>query len=191
MDAATLIGELKRRRVFRALIGYGIAAFAILQIIEPVMHGLHWSEEVLSYTVVALAIGFPVVVTLAWIFDVNAGRVERTAPATAAGFRSGRLAVVLAGVSLLAAAPGVLWYLFLRGHAVSPREPSVTVSSAVAQPGAPTASIAVLPFVNLSSDKEQEFFSDGDSRGDPQRAGASRGAASDGSHLVVLVQRQE
>jgi len=39
MEAGTLISELKRRRVFRALIGYGIAAFAVLQIIEPVMHG--------------------------------------------------------------------------------------------------------------------------------------------------------
>jgi hypothetical protein len=35
-----LFAELKRRRVFRALVGYGIAAFAVLQIIEPVMHGL-------------------------------------------------------------------------------------------------------------------------------------------------------
>jgi hypothetical protein len=33
--------ELKRRRVFRALVGYAIAAFAVLQIIEPIMHGAH------------------------------------------------------------------------------------------------------------------------------------------------------
>ena len=65
--------ELKRRRVFRALIGYGIASFAVLQVIEPVMHGLHWPETVLSYVVVALAAGFPVVITLAWVFDVKAG----------------------------------------------------------------------------------------------------------------------
>ena len=49
-----LVAELKRRRVFRALIGYGIAAFAILQVIEPVMHGLHWPESVLSYVVVVV-----------------------------------------------------------------------------------------------------------------------------------------
>jgi hypothetical protein len=35
--------------VFRALVGYGIAAFAVLQIIEPIMHGLHWPHEVLTY----------------------------------------------------------------------------------------------------------------------------------------------
>jgi hypothetical protein len=39
---------LKRRRVFRALIAYGLAAFAVLQIIEPMMHGLRW-EATLSY----------------------------------------------------------------------------------------------------------------------------------------------
>ena len=73
--------ELKRRRVFRALIVYGIAAFAVLQIIEPIMHGLHWPDEVLSYVVVALGIGFPIVVGFAWVFDVNEGRIERTAGA--------------------------------------------------------------------------------------------------------------
>ena len=65
--------ELKRRRVFRTLVGYGIASFAVLQIIEPVMHGLHWPETVLSYVVVALAAGFPIVITLVWAFDVKAG----------------------------------------------------------------------------------------------------------------------
>jgi len=42
----SLIEELKRRRVFRAVVGYGVAAFALLQIIEPIMHGLHWPDEV-------------------------------------------------------------------------------------------------------------------------------------------------
>ena len=88
-----LLAELNRRRVFRAIVGYGIAAFAVLQIIEPVMHGLHWPEAVLSYVVVALALGFPLVVALAWVFDVKAGRIERTAPAP--GLRGVRLAAVI------------------------------------------------------------------------------------------------
>src|SRR5713101_434301 len=138
--------ELQRRRVFRALVGYGIAAFAVLQIIEPIMHGLHWPDAVLSYVVVALAIGFPIVVGLAWIFDVNAGRIERTAPA--AGLRGARLAAVLVGVGVLAASPGLYYYLVVRGGRAAP-VPS----------GGP--SIAVLPLTNLSSDKEQEYFSDG------------------------------
>src|SRR5438067_10856248 len=104
----TLLEELKRRRVFRASVSYGIAAFAVLQIIEPVMHGLHWSEAVLSYVVAGLAGGFPVVVALAWIFDVNCGRIERTAPSSLRGSSAG---VILSAVALLAASPIVVLYL--------------------------------------------------------------------------------
>jgi len=46
------------------------------------MHGLHWPEPILSYLVVALAVGFPLVDGLSWILDVNAG--EPTVPARGA-----------------------------------------------------------------------------------------------------------
>src|SRR2546427_394651 len=116
-----LLEELKRRRVFRALVGYGVAAFAVLQIIEPVMHGLHWPEAVLSYVVVALALGFPLVVALAWVFDVKAGRIERTLPA--AGLRGGRLAAVITRIGGLAAAPGFGRSPFVRtGVRAAPRD---------------------------------------------------------------------
>ena len=148
-----LIAELKRRRVFRALVGYGIAAFAILQIIEPVMHGLHWPDVVLSYVVVALALGFPIVVGVAWIFDVNEGRIERTAGKPAGA----RMRLLLVAIGVLAATPGLGWYFFLRGRsaAVAP------TADAVAPQADAGPSIAVLPLLNLSSDKEQEYFSDG------------------------------
>ena len=164
MEAGTLISELKRRRVFRALVGYGVAAFAVLQIIEPVMHGLHWPNEILSYVVVALAAGFPIVVSLAWVFDVKAGRIERTAPVTER-FKGAQLALLLVGIGVVVAAPGVIWYLLLRPAAHTRSEEEALRGKLDSVPAAseirPLPSVAVLPFVNLSSDKEQEYFSDG------------------------------
>ena len=142
-EAPSLLQEMKRRRVFRALVGYGIAAFAVLQIIEPVMHGLHWPEAVLSYVVAALAVGFPVVVSLAWIFDVNAGRIERTASSR---LRGPRLAALLVGVGALAAAPGLIYWFVVR------QKPAAVQAA---------PSIAALPLVNLSRDPDQEYFADG------------------------------
>src|SRR6266851_5037277 len=75
------ISELRRRRVIRVLVGWGVFSFAVLQIYEPVMHGLHLPEWTLSVVVLALAAGFPATVVLAWIFDVKAGGIERTHPA--------------------------------------------------------------------------------------------------------------
>ena len=139
------LAELKRRRVFRALVGYAIAAFAALQIIEPIMHGLHWPDAVLSYVVVALASGFPIVAALGWIFDVKAGRIERTLPA-AHDLRGLRLALPLAGIGLLAAAPGLVYIFVLRQTPVRAER---------------DRSVAVLPFASLSTAKENEFFAEG------------------------------
>ena len=144
-----LIAELKRRRVFRALVGYAIVSFAVLQVIEPIMHGLRLPDWTLSFVVVGLAVGFPVVVVLAWVFDVSAGRIERTVPVRPEGSGGLRVALALGVVAALAVVPAVAWH-FTR-TARTPAAPAV--------PAAP--SVAVLPFANFSQAKDEEYFSDG------------------------------
>src|SRR5215467_489018 len=144
--------ELKRRRVFRALVAYGIAAFAVLQIIEPIMHGARWPDMVLSYVVAGLAAGFPIVITLAWVFDVRGGRIERAAPAP--GPRGIQLGLMLVGIGVLAAAPGLLYYFIVRGGGRS-------FSTELRNSASNAASVAVLPFASLSSGEENAYFAQG------------------------------
>jgi TolB-like protein len=141
-----LLAELKRRRIFRAVGAYAIVTFAVLQVIEPIMHGLKLPEWTLSFVVVILAVGFPVVLVAAWIFDFTAGGVERTLPLLPEGLSHVRLA--LAGVGFVALA--ILAAVALRGAHVG-RDRTV---------GGAAPSIAVLPFVNMSPANE-EYFSDG------------------------------
>src|SRR5437868_1178599 len=144
-----LIAELKRRRVFRALVGYAIVVFAVLQVIEPVMHGLRLPDWTLSFVVVALAVGFPVVLVLAWVVDVSAAGIERTLPLRPQGLGRLPLALAVGVVAALGVVPAVAWHFARASRA----------------PDAPTApagpSVAVLPFVNMSAAKNDEYFSDG------------------------------
>ena len=142
MGGESWFEEMKRRRVFRTLIGYGIVSFAVLQVIEPVMHGLNLPDWVLSTTVVALGIGFPFTLVLAWALDVKGGRIERTGPAPSA-----RLLLVLVAAGIALGAPGVGWY-FWKTHRSSEAKDRL-------------ASIAVLPFADLSPAKDQDWMCDG------------------------------
>lgn len=155
-----LLAELKRRHVFRVMIGYGLFSFAVLQVSEPVMHGAHLPDWVLTAVLVALALGFPVAVILAWVFDLTVHGVQRT-PSTmgpgapgAPSLRRARLLLplaVAATVLAIAAAGAGSWYAWKRANEYS--SPSTVPGAAL--------SIAVLPFRDLSPNQDQEYFSDG------------------------------
>lgn len=150
--------ELKRRRVFRVLVGYGLVAFVVLQIAQLLIRALYLADATLTYVVLALALGFPVAVVLAWAFDVSSEGVKRYARGSAEtpGLRGAGLALVLVGIGLAAAAPGLAWYFLLHDGART-----ASTRDGERRAAAERSSIAVLPFANMSSDQESEYFSDG------------------------------
>jgi len=150
MATGGLLAELKRRRVFRVLLGYGLFSFAVLQVIEPVLHAYHLPDWTLTAVVTALAVGFPVSVILSWLFDLTTEGLVRT-PSTPGRATRGRAVTLAGGIGLLAALPGVGWYAWKQAGAPKPAPEALASAS----------SIAVLPFSDFSPEHDQDYFSDG------------------------------
>lgn len=153
-----LLAELKRRRVFRAAAVYGGAAFALIQVVEPVAQALRLPEAFLPLAVLLLLLGFPVALAAAWVYEMTPEGVQRTeaaAPEEIAALvaqpASRRWGAAAAGLVGLAVLLGGAWYAGRSSAQVAEGFPD----------GEPEASVAVLPFVNMSSDEEQEYFSEG------------------------------
>jgi TolB-like protein len=158
----TFLEELKKRRVYRAAIAYGIAGSAIVQLagtVFPIFHAPEWTQQVF---VVLVALGFPVALVFAWAFDLKDGSITR-APGS-----GGRLAAAntrrvwvlgLAGgcIALIALSGYWFWHPWKTSQAVA-----VSVAAETPSPAPiPTKSIAVLPFENFNDDKQNSSFVDG------------------------------
>src|SRR5205823_3472368 len=142
--------RLKERKLVQWAIAYVAAAFALLQGIDIVAQQFGWPEGVRRGITLGLVVGFFVTLVLAWYHgERGAQRVTGTE-------------LLILGL-LMAMGGGFLWH-FARASresgsrsAVSPNEKT---TSAPAGP-IPNKSIAVLPFENLSAEKENAYFVEG------------------------------
>lgn len=150
MDFGRFLSELKRRRLFRVAGVYAVTCWAIFQIaasLFPVLQLPAWSVRLVA---MLLMLGFPVALIVAWAFEASPQGPQLTAP-PAPGAPKLRLAWTDWGV--LAAVLAVLALFWAEVGGIVPR---------LAPPAAGVdRSVAVLPFVNMSSEKDGDLFADG------------------------------
>jgi TolB-like protein/Flp pilus assembly protein TadD len=140
--------ELKRRHVYRAGIAYGMAAWLITQIATQVFPFFDVPNSSVRFVVIALIVGFPIALVLAWIYELTPEGLIRSEDVDPATERSSgrKFDFIIIGILLLVIA--MLIYQ---------RFPSRSTSGEAI----PAKSIAVLPFENFSDDKANAFFADG------------------------------
>ncbi len=151
-----LFEELKRRNVLRVGFAYLVVGWLVIEVIDTVAPRLGLPDWVPTFFIIFVAVGLPIALILAWAFELTPEGVKKAADITEAtqGAPRGRRKLDFAIVGLLVVALGYfIWESRFQDSAEPP--PAGTV----AEEGQTT--IAVLPFVNMSSDAEQEYFADG------------------------------
>src|SRR5438128_2031509 len=134
--------EVQRRKVYRVAAAYIIAAGFIIQIGSAVFPAWELPNWTFRLVVVLLLIGFPIALILAWAYDVTPEGIKATPALPAGKHRRRNLAMLGAAGVIISAAAG----FFLLPPAIAHKVDK---------------SIAVLPFENLSDDKENAYFADG------------------------------
>jgi TolB-like protein len=151
----SFIEELKRRKVIRVAITYGVVGWVIIQVAAATFEGFGIPDWAFRFVVLMLLLGFPIALIFAWAFELTPEGVRLTSKATgkegspAIQSRRNWLAfAVAAGFPTLIFGTLALFFFLTRAPGEEMLRP-------------PEKSIAVLPFRNMSPDASNQFFCDG------------------------------
>jgi len=150
----SFIAELRRRNVFRVGIAYAIVAWLILQVIDVVMPIMALPDWVGKAILLLLLIGLPLAIVFAWAYELTPDGIKREREVDRSSSITHKTGRKLDFVIIAVLSFAVLFFALDKFFWANLETPTLGSSDS-------RRSIAVLPFVNMSGDKEQSYFSDG------------------------------
>jgi TolB-like protein len=151
MNERNFFSELKRRNVYKVAIAYIVAGWALAQGVAQVLPVFDTPNWVIRLLVLLIILGLPVALILAWVFELTPEGIKRTESTTAPVTveETNRLWIYVVVIGAIAS----IGLFFLGRYSASTRlVPPADISP---------KSVAVLPFDNLSDDKQNAYFATG------------------------------
>ena len=165
----SLFAELQRRNVIRVAVLYAVTSWVILQVGSFLFTAMDLPAKWTRLIIVVLLLGFPLALIFSWIYELTPEglrrehEIDRDESITRQTGR--RINILIVALLVIAIGGLIVDRVFPRQggarDATADATPTAAASTPAAPPTATDRSVAVLPFVNMSSDKEQEYFSDG------------------------------
>jgi len=152
LNPKDFFAELKRRNVYKVAVAYAVVAWLLVQVATQVFPFLEIPNWIVRLVIALVIIGFPIAVVIAWAFEATPEGIRRTEVADAMPPTTGQKKHAWIYIVVICGAISVALFFLGRYSAGNKTESANEISN---------KSIAVLPFENLSSDKENAYFADG------------------------------